>query len=123
MDPAETRSLLDEDKSEIDTGIDSSQDPALQQAVLNPEEQPQKELRAPQAEAEVDEEETGEEEPELEEENEEEMEGEDNDTENSLSSLPMRCAPNSEVDVEDSISQAPTESPVWTPRKVLLNSL
>ncbi|XP_063596012.1 myelin transcription factor 1-like isoform X1 [Penaeus indicus] len=119
VDPAETRSLLDEDKSEIDTGVESSQDPALQQAV-NPEEQPQKELRAPQAEAEVDEVETGEEGPELEEENEEEIEGEENDTENSLSSLPtlaMRCAPNSEVDVEDSISQAPTESPVWTPRK------
>ncbi|XP_063596013.1 uncharacterized protein LOC134772799 isoform X2 [Penaeus indicus] len=121
VDPAETRSLLDEDKSEIDTGVESSQDPALQQAV-NPEEQPQKELRAPQAEAEVDEVETGEEGPELEEENEEEIEGEENDTENSLSSLPtlaMRCAPNSEVDVEDSISQAPTESPVWTPRKNL----
>lgn len=126
MDPAETRSLLDEDKSEVDTGVDSSQDPVLQQTVLDPEEQPQKELRAPQAEAEVDEEEIGEEEPELEEENGEEVEGEDNDTENSLNSLPtlaMRCAPNSDVDVEDSISQAPTESPVWTPRKVLLNSL
>ncbi|XP_027219558.2 probable E3 ubiquitin-protein ligase MGRN1 isoform X2 [Penaeus vannamei] len=120
VDPAETRSLLDEDKSEVDTGVDSSQDPALQQTVLDPEEQPQKELRAPQAEAEVDEEEIGEEEPELEEENGEEVEGEDNDTENSLNSLPtlaMRCAPNSDVDVEDSISQAPTESPVWTPRK------
>ncbi|XP_042875127.1 probable E3 ubiquitin-protein ligase MGRN1 isoform X6 [Penaeus japonicus] len=117
VDPAETRSLLDEDKSETDTGIDTSQDPALQQVVPNPEEQTQKELRAPQAEAEVDEEEIGEEEPEMEEENEE---GEDNDTENSLSSLPtlaMRCAPNSEVEAEDSISQAPTESPVWTPRK------
>lgn len=123
MDPAETRSLLDEDKSETDTGIDTSQDPALQQVVPNPEEQTQKELRAPQAEAEVDEEEIGEEEPEMEEENEE---GEDNDTENSLSSLPtlaMRCAPNSEVEAEDSISQAPTESPVWTPRKVLSSNL
>ncbi|XP_069180634.1 probable E3 ubiquitin-protein ligase MGRN1 isoform X7 [Procambarus clarkii] len=102
VDPAETRSLLDEDGSETDAGVEG--DGRLRQQ--NPREfENQQEMRAPQAEAEVDDDDEGE----------RAFENDSDHRERSIVVLPDSTV--SESDDND-LPEVVSHSPVVTPRKV-----
>nr|XP_045618956.1 E3 ubiquitin-protein ligase MGRN1-like isoform X4 [Procambarus clarkii] len=102
VDPAETRSLLDEDGSETDAGVEG--DGRLRQQ--NPREfENQQEMRAPQAEAEVDDDDEGE----------RAFENDSDHRERSIVVLPDSTV--SESDDND-LPEVVSYSPVVTPRKV-----
>nr|XP_045618990.1 probable E3 ubiquitin-protein ligase MGRN1 isoform X8 [Procambarus clarkii] len=101
VDPAETRSLLDEDGSETDAGVEG--DGRLRQQ--NPREfENQQEMRAPQAEAEVDDDDEGE----------RAFENDSDHRERSIVVLPDSTV--SESDDND-LPEVVSYSPVVTPRK------
>ncbi|XP_069180633.1 probable E3 ubiquitin-protein ligase MGRN1 isoform X6 [Procambarus clarkii] len=101
VDPAETRSLLDEDGSETDAGVEG--DGRLRQQ--NPREfENQQEMRAPQAEAEVDDDDEGE----------RAFENDSDHRERSIVVLPDSTV--SESDDND-LPEVVSHSPVVTPRK------
>lgn len=107
MDPAETRSLLDEDSSDVDVRVKDN----CRLNCQNPQdvEKQLKELRAPQAEAEVDDD-VEEEEQVMKE------EGEDKQRNQSIVVLADSTVTESE---ENNIPEVISHSPVVTPRKVL----
>ncbi|XP_066965186.1 probable E3 ubiquitin-protein ligase MGRN1 isoform X8 [Macrobrachium rosenbergii] len=108
VDPAETRSLLDEDRSEVE-GVNGSSVRALSQGAhcIEPVDEP----RAPQAEAEIDDE--GDESQEIE----EEIPDADETSESLTGLMDSAVGIGTQQEEGDDISQTVTGSPILTPRK------